>query len=1738
MYLLQPAFSAHAIVGGILSVVAPVSGEALEQASRPAHIEWRTGAVPVGAKSKAQIREAIAALRARGTGRHFVVAFDAPLTPAERTVLREAGLRLLSYLGSNAFFASLSPATLDPAAVSRVASLTDVRVIEREWKLHPALLAGEPPSWAVLGDDEENPIVAAYVVFHADVALAPEALEIAGRHGARVVSQVRSINTLVVELPLAGVAALADEDAVQWIEPPLPPLEGINDITRQITEAGIVQAPPYNLDGSGVTVLVYDGGTAEATHPDFGGRLQVRDSSPSHPHPTHVACIIGGDGAASDGLYRGMAPGVTMESYGFEDDGSDIFLYTNPGDLENDYDRAINAYGADISNNSIGTNTCSNGFPCEITGDYGVTAELIDSIVRGSLGEPFRIIWSNGNERACLRCRDDGVHTLDGYHSTAPPACAKNHITVGALGDDDSVTTFTSWGPCDDGRLKPDLSAPGETVTSCTLGGVYVSYSGTSMSGPAVAGISALLLQDFRAQFPYRDDPLNSTVKTLLAHTAADLQNEGPDYQTGYGSVRIQQAIDLMRSDNGLNFLEAPVSHGQGYPLMLQVNPGDAQLKITLAWDDLPGTPNVDPALVNDLDLRVYDPDGVQHFPWTLDPEDPGAGAVRTRADHVNNVEQVVVDSPMEGLWLAEVFGTNVPGGPQSFSVCASPRLAYDCNDNGIMDDQEIQADPGLDCASNGILDECEPDCDSDGIVNTCAIFKGISTDCNGNGIPDDCETYFDCNNNATYDACDISEGTSDDCNENWIPDECLELEEDCNTNLIPDACDLAEGTSEDCNYNEIPDECEPPEDCNDNGTLDACDIRDGTSIDCNGNSVPDECDPRATLYVDDDAPNDPGPGDPAVSDPDEDGSLEHPYDSIQEAIDAATCEEIVTDTIELADGMYYGPGNRDLDYAGRALTVRSANGPDNCEIFCMRSGRGFHFHSGEPPQARVVGLTITGGLANDGGGGGGILCKNGSSPTIANCIIEWNLADTVDAGGGGISCLFSSNPTINNCVITGNYSPGGGGIYCFYSSPTISNCVLSANSATLGEGGAALFYFSSAKIANCIIAGNTAVWNGGGIACLGVHESPTITNCSFTGNRSISGGGGAIASIGTVSTVLYNSSFTGNTAASGGAVYLELSNTVIHNSVLWGNNAPDGHEIAAVGDSMLTTRYSNIEGGEGDVHIVPIDPGYPDPVVVWGPGNIDGDPLFLDPDGIDNIIGTVDDDPRLAAGSPSNDAGDNEAVPPMVVTDLQGKARFLDDLIAPDVGNGSPPIVDMGAFECDSDCNNNGILDHEDIAAGTSLDCNANSDPDECELDTDADGEIDDCDIDDDGDGLDDLVDSCPQGQTGWTSNTETDNDGDGCRDDTEDLDDDNDGVIDLYDADPLDPDICNDADADGCDDCAIGTDGFGPLPDYDPANDGPDLDLDGVCDAGDNCDMYNPDQADCQDNGVGDLCEIADGTSEDCNGNEIPDQCELLPPGDAPASEHQAKKHRYLSVDLTSNCANSVAWKVTLVSMRRCDGLLSRACTVDDDCEASVPGSGTCVEHPDVGTGGPWWVQAPQQEQLGCLPGPCGDQDWFARVDTTPYFDTWTLSTLHIGDCEIIPVATYEIRACFPPDGTICSDPLTIGTIEQPFVSPGFRSNYGDAVGPVDAITERFTPPDGFTNVIDVSGYILTKQNYGTANKPQAHPTWVDLHGLGDGNPPQYILNVSDLGQILKAFAGDAWTDDPGNLQPGDCP
>ncbi len=1337
-------------------------------ADTPVKVRWRTGADVSGSQDARALRASLLRLAARDEARHVALRLAVTADRTGRRELAAAGLELLSYLGDHAYFAALVTGKLNTASLMRSGMLRGVHSIRTEWKLHPQLAAGAVPDWAVVPRGHGRAHVAVCVLFHGDVPIDTEGVAIVRGYGGTVRSLLRTVNGLVVELPRGNVQPLAADDAVQWVEPPLPAFTEVNDSNRAITEAEEVQGAPYGLSGAGVTVLVYDGGLAAEMHPDFGGRLTPREVDALSNHATHVSGTIGGGGNASGGLYRGMAPGVRMESYGFHRSDPDlVFLYQDPGDIELNYGHAIHVFGADLSNNSIGTNTCRNGFDCNITGDYGVTAQVIDSIVSGALGAPFRVVWANGNERSCGRCLNQGVHTPEGYHSTAPPACAKNQISVGALNsNDDSVTSFTSWGPCDDGRLKPDISAPGcqsdadNGVTSCCFvsaarppcsevgpddaccddvdgdGFGYDALCGTSMATPTVTGLAALLLEDYRAQFPGRADPRNSTLKALFAHNAEDVGNAGPDYQTGYGSVRIRRAIDFLR---GGSFLEERVEHAADAAFLVRVEAGDGPLRITLAWDDVPATPNVTAALVNDLDLVVRDPEGVRHHPWTLDPEDPTVAAVRNRADDINNIEQVFVEIPLSGLWRVSVVGTDVPVGPQVFSLCASPRLLRDCNANGVPDEDELAAGEATDCTANGVLDQCEPDCNKNGTADSCDIADGLATDCNSDGVPDgtQCDPLIDCNANGENDACDVAGARSKDCNRNGVPDECedcntssladecdiaLGLSSDCNLNASPDECDLASETSPDCNANATPDECEV--DCNENTIPDDCDITNGTSRDCNDTDVPDECELGEELSVDCNANGSPDECDivagasadcdadgvpddcqfdcnaNGVSDvcdivygvsADSDGNwvpdeclrvLRVPveYDTIQDAIDAAADG----DTVLVADGTYTGASNKNLDFGGKVLTVRCEKSSDGCVIDCQNNGRAFVFHSGEGRGAVVDGFSITRGAASV---GGGIACIE-SSPTVRNCVITQNTAFDF---GGGINCERSS-PLISQCVITNNSGTFfGGGVTCALGSAVIENCVIAGNSSTagvvFGDGGGVYLFEAPVILDTCLIAGNTVAGFGGGMYAW--ESDAVIRNCCVVGNVASGAGGGT--------------SFWG------------FSRPLISSSILWDNFAPQGRTLHVVG-SAVNVAYSDVEGGTADAHVLFGE-------VIWGAGAIVAPPSFVDPVGADGLPETFEDnDYHLLPGAPGIDAGDPVIAADGSGVDADGEPRVLGGR------------VDMGVDESPADCDGNGVADHVEIADGALADCNGNLVPDDCDLasgaseDSDSSGVLDEC--------------------------------------------------------------------------------------------------------------------------------------------------------------------------------------------------------------------------------------------------------------------------------------------------------------------------------------------------------------------------------------------------------------------------
>ncbi|MBW8039042.1 MAG: hypothetical protein FVQ85_03485 [Planctomycetes bacterium] len=221
-----------------------------------------------------------------------------------------------------------------------------------------------------------------------------------------------------------------------------------------------------------------------------------------------------------------------------------------------------------------------------------------------------------------------------------------------------------------------------------------------------------------------------------------------------------------------------------------------------------------------------------------------------------------------------------------------------------------------------------------------------------------------------------------------------------------------------------------------------------------------------STFYVDDDAPSDPGPGDPDLSDEEEDGSEDHPYDAIQEAILAALPGDIVI----VLDGTYAGTGNNDISFMGKPITVRSQNGPDNCIIDAQGGDvGGFYFSLEERDDSVLDGFKIINIDIGINGFGAAILC-DGSSPTIRNCIVQDNMLGQV----GAVLCFNYSNPSIGGCTIRRNSSLNGAGIYCGYDcDPTFTNCVITDNTASLEGGGMYCGSNSMPTIRDCIIGDN-----------------------------------------------------------------------------------------------------------------------------------------------------------------------------------------------------------------------------------------------------------------------------------------------------------------------------------------------------------------------------------------------------------------------------------------------------------------------------------------------------------------------------------------------------------------------------------------------------------------------------------------------------------------------------------------
>ncbi|OQX83553.1 hypothetical protein B6D60_10335 [candidate division KSB1 bacterium 4484_87] len=441
------------------------------------------------------------------------------------------------------------------------------------------------------------------------------------------------------------------------------------------------------LTGNNVIVGEWDGGGVRSSHQELNGRVVQMDNAPqTSSHSTHVAGTMIASGVVADA--KGMAGEATLHAYEWNDDEAEMA------------DAAVN--GLLISNHSYSYIT---GWIYGFRGDnrwvwfgdsaisqtedysfgfYSNQSQQWDEIAynapyylivksagndrndEGAAPGEEHWIWDNNENNWVLstttREPDGGADGFDCIPGGA--AIGKNVLTIGAIQDipdgysqpsDVVMTEFSSWGPADDGRIKPDIVANGYSLYSCDDDNDtdYIRYSGTSMATPNTAGSLVLLQQHYKNT--HSGTPMRSaTLKALVIHTADEAGAwPGPDYSFGWGVLNVRKAAEVISADvqDTCIIQEMTLNEGDSTSLFVQ-SEGTQPLRVTIAWTDPPGNvgqPQLNPRtpmLINDLDLRVIDLNGgAVYKPWKLSPDNPELPAI-TGNNNVDTEEQVLIETP------------------------------------------------------------------------------------------------------------------------------------------------------------------------------------------------------------------------------------------------------------------------------------------------------------------------------------------------------------------------------------------------------------------------------------------------------------------------------------------------------------------------------------------------------------------------------------------------------------------------------------------------------------------------------------------------------------------------------------------------------------------------------------------------------------------------------------------------------------------------------------------------------------------------------------------------------------------------------------------------------------------------------------------------------------------------------------------------------------------------------------
>lgn len=437
-----------------------------------------------------------------------------------------------------------------------------------------------------------------------------------------------------------------------------------------------------DLNGQGMNIGIWDGGAVNKFHQDLMGRVTQKDGVTSvDNHATHVAGTMVGSGEG-DLLARGMAYQATIQANDWNSDETEMVTQASQDALL-------------ISNHSYGRDAGTvgvSGF-----GAYNSSSASWDNMTYNF--PYYQPVVAAGNDRDA---EEPYNPAKNGRDLLFDQAVSKNVVVVGAIYEYGGTgliesTSFSNWGPTDDSRVKPDIVTKGYSVYSTWGAGNddYEAISGTSMASPGIAG-GLLLLQQHYGEL--HDDFMRSaTLRGLMVHTSDEGGTAlGPDYKFGWGVLNVKDAVTVITEDNeedeeaGALILEATLSNSASYSQNI-IASGNEPLTVTLAWTDPAGTLNSNPALVNDLDVRVTK-DGVEYFPWRLNPfiETGVAQQLDNNVDNVEKIQllesgEILIPEAGENYTVTITHKGSLLGGSQDYSLIIS---GIDGSTNGIGENE------------------------------------------------------------------------------------------------------------------------------------------------------------------------------------------------------------------------------------------------------------------------------------------------------------------------------------------------------------------------------------------------------------------------------------------------------------------------------------------------------------------------------------------------------------------------------------------------------------------------------------------------------------------------------------------------------------------------------------------------------------------------------------------------------------------------------------------------------------------------------------------------------------------------------------------------------------------------------------------------------------------------------------------------------------------------------------------